>query len=136
MYTPEELAQLEAIADQLNVEENDQLDISPITTREDGGYTWTVNGTAYWTNRQGDGLFTSTYRETEDRQGNIWMDGDHNHQVTGTSQFSLAGISARTRRARVISYFTQGLLSYDRWLNYQGLAHSQANAVQFYNQQS
>lgn len=108
------------------------LTISPIVTNEDGSYSWTVNGEAYWTTSHGDGLFTSTYKETKDHQGNIWMSGDHNKQLTGTCQFSLRDLSASARRARVIAHFIKGRDDYQSWLYAEGLPHTQANALTFY----
>lgn len=69
--------------------------VSPVT-EDDGRFEWTASVTdttdefdsytvAYHTNRDGEGL---------------WVNGQ---QVEGTCQFSLAGVSASTRRRRVLA---------------------------------
>ena len=63
----------------------------------------TINDKSFWTNQVGQGLFTSTYRENKDAFGNTWVEGNQSHQLEGTGQFSLQGLSAAARRARVIA---------------------------------
>lgn len=108
------------------------LTISPITANEDGSYIWEINGETYWTDAEGQGLFTSTYSETTNSLGQTWMHGEHNKQLAGTSQFSLAGLSASARRSRVIAHFIKGREDYQSWLYTEGLAHTQTNALAFY----
>lgn len=112
--------------------ENQALTISPIITNEDGSYSWTVNGKAYWTTSHGDGLFTSTYSETTNALGQTWMHGEHNKQLEGTGQFSLKGLGACGRRNRVIAHFVKGREDYQSWLYTEGLEHTQTNALTFY----
>lgn len=114
--------------------EEETLTIGSIGHNEDGSYSWTVNGKDFWTNEQGQGLFTSAYRETEDAKGNIWMQGEHNKQLEGTGQFSLQGLSAAARRSRVIAHAVKGLESYGGWLFAEGLEHTQTNALTCYRQ--
>lgn len=108
------------------------LDISPIYHNEDGSYSFTVNGGTYWTSRNGDGLFCSTYSETKGENGAIWMHGDHNKQLLGFCQFNLADVSPATRRRRVIASFVKDDPCYQMWLSREGERHSQANALTFY----
>lgn len=112
--------------------ENQPLTISPITTAENGSYTWEVNGQTYWTNPEGEGIFTSTYSEATNTLGQTWMHGEHNKQLAGTCQFSLANISASTRRTRVITYFIKDRDDYQSWLYREGLDHSQEQAMTYY----
>lgn len=114
--------------------EEETLTIGSIGHNEDGSYSWTVNGKDFWTNEQGQGLFTSAYREIEDAKGNIWMQGEHNKQLEGTGQFSLQGLSAAARRSRVIAHTVKGLEGYEAWLYREGLQHSQSNALSYYRQ--
>lgn len=108
------------------------LTISPISTKENGGYIWEINGETYWTNAEGQGLFTSTYSETTNALGQTWMHGEHNKQLEGTGQFSLKGLGARGRRNRVITHFIKGREDYQSWLYTEGLEHTQTNALTFY----
>lgn len=114
--------------------EEETLTISPITQNEDGSYSWTTNGKSFWTNQVGQGLFTSTYCENKDAFGNTWVEGNQNHQLEGTSQFSLQGLSVSARRARVIAHAVKGLEGYEAWLYREGLQHSQSNALSYYRQ--
>lgn len=115
-----------------NPEHIKSLDISPIRHNKDGSYSFTINGSTYWTSRDGDGLFCSTYTETKGENGAIWMHGDHNKQLLGFAQFNLAGLSPTTRRRRVIVSFVKDNPCYQRWLSHEGERHSQANAMTFY----
>lgn len=112
--------------------ENQPLTISPITTAENGSYTWEINGQTYWTNTAGQGIFTSTYSETTNTLSQTWMHGGHNKQLAGTGQFSLAGLSTTARRARVITYFVKNREGYREWLYREGLDHSQEQAMTYY----
>lgn len=112
--------------------EEETLTISPITRKENGSYSWTVNGKSSWTNSEGQGLFIDNYREKKDAFGNIWVEGNQNHQLEGTNQFSLRGLSATARRARVITHAVKGLEGYETWLYGEGLKHTQTNALIYY----
>lgn len=108
------------------------LTISPITRTSSGGYTWEADGQAYWTDSAGQGLFTSTYSERKDSEGNIWVRGDHNHQLLGTCQFAVGHLSPSARRRRVIAWAVRSRVDYGAWLSREGRSDTVANAVDYY----
>lgn len=108
------------------------LTISPITANEDGSYIWEINGETYWTDTEGQGLFTSTYSETTNSLGQTWMHGEHNKQLAGTSQFSLAGLSASARRGRVIHLWAKSNHAYDSFLRDEDMTDTIKSAQLFY----
>lgn len=109
------------------------LTIGTITTDDRGRYTWEANGQTYWTNALGQGLFTSTYSEHTDHQGNVRVSGEHNKQIAGTAQFAIGHLTPAGRRQHVIAYFVRRCPGYREWLSSRNLSDTLASAKEFYS---